>query len=125
MNNLYPANLIWDLVDSQFYIENYAPAGVNCLAFFYGKFKNSKEYKRYGFSLYSNTIPHTSVTAIGINPSLIVPSADDIFYRENKGLDAGAYKDMLCNIIGWDAVYQYDELYLYPYPLLSHSQSVV
>ena len=39
MNNLYPANLIWDLVDSQFYIENYAPAGVNCLAFFYGKFK--------------------------------------------------------------------------------------
>lgn len=38
--------------------------------------------------------------------------ADKIFYRENRGLDAGAYKDMLCTFVGWDAVYQYDELIL-------------
>lgn len=42
----------------------------------------------------------------------IAPYADDIFYRENKGLDAGAYKDMLCTFIGWATVYQYDELIL-------------
>lgn len=42
----------------------------------------------------------------------IEPYADDIFFRENKGLDAGAYKDMLCNLLGWDTVYQYDELIL-------------
>ncbi|MBD5452412.1 MAG: hypothetical protein HDR25_07210, partial [Lachnospiraceae bacterium] len=38
-SNLYPANLIWNLVDSQFYIENYAPVGVNSIAFFYNRFK--------------------------------------------------------------------------------------
>lgn len=42
----------------------------------------------------------------------IKPYADNIFYRENRGLDAGAYKDMLCAFVGWDAVYQYDELIL-------------
>lgn len=38
--------------------------------------------------------------------------ADEVFYRENKGYDAGAYKDMLCTMLGWDVVYQYDELIL-------------
>lgn len=42
----------------------------------------------------------------------IEPYADDIFYRENKGYDAGAYKDMLCTILGWDKIYRYDELIL-------------
>lgn len=42
----------------------------------------------------------------------VEPYADDIFYRENKGYDAGAYKDMLCTILGWDKVDQYDELIL-------------
>lgn len=37
---------------------------------------------------------------------------DDIFYRQNLGYDAGAYKDMLCDILGWDKVQQYDELVL-------------
>lgn len=38
--------------------------------------------------------------------------ADKIFLRENKGYDAGAYKDMLCTLIGWEEVSQYDELLL-------------
>ena len=38
--------------------------------------------------------------------------ADKIFFRENKGFDAGAYKDMLCAMLGWDVIYQYDELIL-------------
>lgn len=37
---------------------------------------------------------------------------DEIFYRENVGYDAGAYKDMLCDTLGWDKIYQYDELIL-------------
>lgn len=42
----------------------------------------------------------------------IEPYIDGIFYRENIGYDSGAYKDMLCSILGWDKVYQYDELIL-------------
>ena len=38
--------------------------------------------------------------------------ADDIFCRENKGYDSGAYKDVLCEILGWDEVRKYDELIL-------------
>jgi len=38
--------------------------------------------------------------------------ADQVFYRENRGLDAGAFKDTLCNRLGWDKVKAYDELLL-------------
>lgn len=36
--------------------------------------------------------------------------ADEVFYRENKGFDCGAYKDTLCSLLGWEKVCQYDEL---------------
>lgn len=42
----------------------------------------------------------------------IQPFADRIFYRENTGFDAGAYKDVLCQYLGWDMICQYDELLL-------------
>ena len=42
----------------------------------------------------------------------IQPYADEIFCRENRGYDAGGYKDMLCTLLGWDIIYQYDELIL-------------
>ena len=38
--------------------------------------------------------------------------ADYTFVRENKGFDCGAFKDVLTNLIGWDEVYEYDELVL-------------
>lgn len=38
--------------------------------------------------------------------------ADYVFFRRNIGLDAGAFKDALCNILGWDTVWEYDELFL-------------
>lgn len=38
--------------------------------------------------------------------------ADQIFLRENIGLDAGGFKDALCNLIGWSRVLEYDELVL-------------
>ncbi len=34
----------------------------------------------------------------------------DIYIRDNKGYDSGAYKDALCGYVGWDVVLQYDEL---------------
>lgn len=37
---------------------------------------------------------------------------DKIFFRKNSGFDAGAYKDALCQYLGWDEVGQYDELLL-------------
>ena len=42
----------------------------------------------------------------------IRPYADKIYYRENIGFDAGAYKDVLCRYIGWDAVCRYNEILL-------------
>mgnify|MGYP003302151991 CR=1 FL=1 len=38
--------------------------------------------------------------------------ADEIFFRENKGFDAGGFKDVLCNLFGWDRALEYDELIL-------------
>lgn len=40
----------------------------------------------------------------------IQPYADRIYYRENIGFDAGAYKDALCTYLGWDEIARYDEL---------------
>ena len=37
---------------------------------------------------------------------------DNIFLRENIGYDAGAFKDALCDYVGWDEVVTYDELLL-------------
>ncbi|MCI8529285.1 MAG: hypothetical protein HFH82_09070 [Lachnospiraceae bacterium] len=38
--------------------------------------------------------------------------ADEIFYRENIGYDAGGFKDALCKFVGWDKITQYDEMIL-------------
>ena len=38
--------------------------------------------------------------------------ADEIYYRENIGFDAGGFKDALCGFIGWERVLRYDEMVL-------------
>lgn len=38
--------------------------------------------------------------------------ADRVYYRDNTGFDAGAYKYALCCCIGWDEVSAYEELVL-------------
>lgn len=38
--------------------------------------------------------------------------SDKIFFRNNNGYDAGAFKDALCNLLGWNKVLAYDELVL-------------
>lgn len=38
--------------------------------------------------------------------------ADQVFFRENLGFDAGGFKDALCKLIGWETVLGYDELVL-------------
>lgn len=38
--------------------------------------------------------------------------ADEIFYRENIGFDAGGFKEALCSFIGWEMLSTYDELVL-------------
>lgn len=40
------------------------------------------------------------------------PYADRIFFRKNKGFDAGAYKDIICKYLGFDEICKYDELLL-------------
>jgi len=51
-------------------------------------------------------------TEIVRGQDLLEEYADEIFYRENIGFDAGGYKDALCDFIGWDKVLEYDELVL-------------
>lgn len=38
--------------------------------------------------------------------------ADEIFYRDNIGFDAGGFKDALCSFLGWEKVLRYEELVL-------------
>ena len=38
--------------------------------------------------------------------------ADEIYYRENIGFDAGGFKEALCGFIGWERVLRYEELIL-------------
>ncbi|MEE3453177.1 rhamnan synthesis F family protein [Dialister sp.] len=38
--------------------------------------------------------------------------ADQVFFRKNIGFDAGAYKDVFCNLLGWEEIDQYEELLL-------------
>lgn len=38
--------------------------------------------------------------------------ANAIFFRENKGFDAGGFKDALCKYLGWEKVLAFDELVL-------------
>lgn len=38
--------------------------------------------------------------------------ADELYIRENEGLDGGAYKDAVINVLGWRKIQEYDELIL-------------
>lgn len=40
------------------------------------------------------------------------PYIDKVFFRENIGYDSGAFKDALCDYVGWEKVFAYDELLL-------------
>lgn len=71
-----------------------------------------------GYFLHSMRSVATSITVV-CNMQVIekglynlLDYADDIFYRENVGLDAGGFKDALCTFIGWEKVAQYEEIIL-------------
>lgn len=87
-----------------------------CIYVTYNKENKIQEYMGYMLKALRNCI--TTVYVVCNYPKAsgdaeyIEPYVDGIFYRENKGLDAGAYKDMICTLIGWDIVYRYDELIL-------------
>ena len=40
----------------------------------------------------------------------IRPYADKVYYRNNTGFDAGAYKDAICSYLGWDEINKYEEV---------------
>lgn len=42
----------------------------------------------------------------------VIPYTNKIYYRENIGFDAGAYKDIICNEITFNGLENYDELVL-------------
>lgn len=42
----------------------------------------------------------------------VEPYVEEIVHRNNEGYDSGAFKDMLCDFLGWGEVCKYDELVL-------------
>ncbi len=87
-----------------------------CIYVTYNREKEIKEYMGYmikSLRQYTTTIYVVcNYSEILSGEKYIKPYVDGIFYRENVGFDAGAYKDMLCTILGWGEVYKYDELIL-------------
>ena len=53
-----------------------------------------------------------SCDARGGRPEEAPPCVERMFCRENRGYDFGAYRDMLCGVLGWEEVCRYDELVL-------------
>ncbi len=40
----------------------------------------------------------------------VKPYVDKIIYRDDKGLDVGAFQDAMCNRLGWEFIYQFEEM---------------
>ena len=59
---------------------------------------------------YLTVVCNMSEVLFGIE--IIEEYADAIFFRENIGFDAGGFKEVFCNLVGWDMVLKYDELIL-------------
>lgn len=53
-----------------------------------------------------------NMTEIISGTDILEEYSDEIFYRENIGFDAGGFKEALCELVGWNTVFQYDELIL-------------
>lgn len=87
-----------------------------CIYVTYNKNNQIKEYVSYvlkalrqcGMDIFF--ICNYSEPASGLE--YVQPYVNRIYYRENIGYDSGAYKDALLDFIGWDKVYEYDELIL-------------
>ncbi len=41
---------------------------------------------------------------------MLATKCSEIYFRENKGYDAGGFKDAICEHIGWNRLYKYDEV---------------
>lgn len=87
-----------------------------CIYVTYNKEHKVKEYMGYMLKAIRKSV--TSLYVVCNYPEIvdgyeyIRPYTDAVFHRENNGYDAGAYKDMLCTLLGWDVVCEYDELIL-------------
>lgn len=62
-------------------------------------------------SISSRLIAVCNMPEIEKGENYLVP-ADEVLFRDNKGFDAGAYKEVLCDYLGWEECLQYDELVL-------------
>ena len=53
-----------------------------------------------------------NMTEIVRGANILEAHADEVFYRENIGLDAGGFKDALTKFVGWDKILEFDEVVL-------------
>lgn len=47
--------------------------------------------------------------------------SSDIYIRENKGFDAGGFKDALTKYLKWEEIFEYEEMLLFNDSFLDHS----
>lgn len=87
-----------------------------CIFLTYDKDKIIDKYIGYILKELKSCVQHLVVvcnmTEIVSGEENLKKYAEEIFYRENIGFDAGGFKEALCNYIGWDTVLEYDELIL-------------
>lgn len=87
-----------------------------CIYLTYDEKKRIDSYIGYMLKELLNCVDYLAVVCNEIDivsgKEILEKNADEIFYRENKGVDAGGFKDALCSFIGWDRVWRYEELIL-------------
>lgn len=87
-----------------------------CIYLTYDKQKIVDAYIGYMLSELKTCADHIAVVCneleIVRGVEILERYADEIFYRQNLGVDAGGFKDALCQFIGWDRIHSFDELIL-------------
>lgn len=87
-----------------------------CIYLTYDKQKQVDSYVGYMLKELKTCVSGLVVVCNGLyitkGEDILKQYADEIYYRENKGFDAGGFKDALCNYIGWEKVLAFDELVL-------------
>lgn len=87
-----------------------------CIYLIYDKEKIVDNYIGYMLSELKTCVDYLVVvcnmTEVVQGKDILESYADEIYYRENIGLDVGGFKDALTKFVGWSKVLSFDELVL-------------
>lgn len=87
-----------------------------CIYLTYDAQKIIDTYIGYMLGELKKCVDHVAVvcnmTEVTSGADILEEYADEVFYRENIGLDAGGFKDALTKFIGWNRISEFDEVVL-------------